>query len=75
MIKRLFLGAIALLVFFPALARAQSTFTIGVVGSSSVANTVPYGCGFRRCRSVIPKSCRSLFRHDVARLRAFLLTG
>ena len=43
MIKRLFLGAIALLVFFPALARAQSTFTIGVVGSSSVANTVPYG--------------------------------
>ena len=24
---------------------------------------------FRRCRSVIPRSCRSLFRHDVARLR------
>ena len=29
----------------------------------------PYYCGFRRCRSVIPRSCRSLFRHDVARLR------
>jgi hypothetical protein len=28
------------------------------------------GCGFRRCRSVIPRSCRSLFRHDVARLGA-----
>ena len=27
------------------------------------------GCGFRRCRPAIPKSCRSLFRHDVARLR------
>ena len=27
-------------------------------------------CGFRRCRSVIPRSCRSLFQHDVARLRA-----
>jgi transposase len=26
-------------------------------------------CGFQRCRSVIPRSCRSLFRHDVARLR------
>jgi hypothetical protein len=43
MIKRLFLGAIALLVFFPALARAQSTMTIGVVGSSSVVNTAAYG--------------------------------
>jgi len=45
MIKRLFLGAIALalLVFLPALAQAQSTMTIGVVGSSSVANTVPFG--------------------------------
>jgi hypothetical protein len=43
MIKRLFFGAIALLVFFPALARAQSTMTIGVVGSSSVANTAAYG--------------------------------
>jgi hypothetical protein len=43
MVKRLFLVAIALLVFFPALARAQSTLTIGVVGSSSVANTVAYG--------------------------------
>jgi hypothetical protein len=43
MIKRLFLGAIVLLVFFPALARAQSTLTIGVAGSSSVANTVAYG--------------------------------
>ena len=43
MIKRLFLGAIALLVFFPPLARAQSTLTIGVFGSSSVANTVPFG--------------------------------
>ena len=43
MIKKLFLGAIALLVLFPALARAQSTLTIGVVGSSSVANTVPFG--------------------------------
>jgi hypothetical protein len=42
-IKRLFVGAIALLVFFPALARAQSTLTIGVVGSSSVANTAAYG--------------------------------
>jgi len=29
-------------------------------------------CGFRRCRSVIPRSCRSLFRHDVARLRGRL---
>src|SRR4051812_7247174 len=26
-------------------------------------------CGFRRCRPAIPRSCRSLFRHDVARLR------
>ena len=26
-------------------------------------------CKFRRCRSVIPRSCRSLFRHDIARLR------
>ena len=43
MIKRLFFCALALLVFFPALARAQSTLTIGVVGSSSVANTVAYG--------------------------------
>lgn len=43
MIKRLFLCAIALVVFFPALARAQSTMTIGVVGSSSVANTAAYG--------------------------------
>ena len=43
MFKRLFLGAIALLVLFPALARAQSTLTIGVVGPSSVANTVAYG--------------------------------
>jgi hypothetical protein len=42
-IKRLFFCAIALLVFFPALARAQSTMTIGVIGSSSVANTVAYG--------------------------------
>ena len=30
-------------------------------------------CGFRRCRSVIPRSCRSLFRHDVARLSGVLL--
>jgi len=29
----------------------------------------PYACGFRRCRPVIPRSCRSLFRHDVARFR------
>jgi hypothetical protein len=43
MIKRLFFGAIALLVFFPVFARAQSTLTIGVVGSSSVANTAAYG--------------------------------
>jgi hypothetical protein len=43
MIKRLFFGALALLVFFPALARAQSTLTIGVFGSSSVANTAAYG--------------------------------
>jgi hypothetical protein len=43
MIKRLVLGALALLVFFPALARAQSTLTIGVIGPSSVANTVAYG--------------------------------
>jgi hypothetical protein len=43
MIKRLFFGAIVLLLFFPAVARAQSTLTIGVVGSSSVANTAPYG--------------------------------
>jgi hypothetical protein len=43
MIRRIFLGAIALLVLFPALARAQSTLTIGVVGSSSVANTAAYG--------------------------------
>lgn len=45
MIKKLILvlGAIALLVFFPTLARAQSTLTIGVVGSNSVANTVPFG--------------------------------
>jgi hypothetical protein len=43
MIKRLFLGAMALLVFFPALARAQSTLTIGVVGTSTVANTVAFG--------------------------------
>ena len=45
MIKRPFLGlgAVALLVFFPALARAQSTLTIGVIGSSSVANTAAYG--------------------------------
>lgn len=43
MIKRLFLGATALLVFFPALARAQSTMTIGVVGTSTVANTVAFG--------------------------------
>ena len=28
---------------------------------------------FRRCRSVIPRSCRSLFRHDVARLSGVLL--
>jgi hypothetical protein len=43
MIKRLCFGAIALLVLFPALARAQSTLTIGVAGPSSVANTVAYG--------------------------------
>jgi len=32
-------------------------------------------CGFRRCRSVIPRSCRSLFRHDVARLGVLLVFG
>jgi hypothetical protein len=41
--KKLFFCAIALLVLFPAVARAQSTLTIGVVGSSSVANTAAYG--------------------------------
>ena len=33
------------------------------------------GCGFRRCRLVIPRSCRSLFRHDVGRLRASSASG
>jgi hypothetical protein len=32
------------------------------------------GCRFRRCRSVIPRSCRAVFRHDVARFAGVLLT-
>jgi hypothetical protein len=30
---------------------------------------VTRGVRIRRCRPAIPRSCRSLFRHDVARLR------
>jgi MFS family permease len=30
-------------------------------------------CGFQRCRPVSPRSCRPVFRHDVARLSGVLL--
>ena len=39
----------------------------GVLSADEVCGIAE--CSFRRSRSVIPRSCRSLFRHDVARLR------
>jgi predicted phage terminase large subunit-like protein len=68
------------------LVRALSAFTVRPVVESGdkLTRFGPFSsqcrvgnvkCGFRRCRSVIPRSCRSLFRHDVARLGVLLVFG